>query len=32
MNIIKANMGVMAITLLVVWAARQTSYAYVDGY
>lgn len=32
MNIVKENMGVMLVTLFVVWASRQTNYAYVDGY
>lgn len=32
MNLVKSNAGVMLATLLVVWAARQTGYFYVDGY
>ena len=31
-GILKDNAGVALVTLLVVWAARQTSFAYVDGY
>ena len=32
MKLIQDNAGVMLATLLMVWAVRQTGYAYVDGY
>ena len=32
MNVIKDNVGVMLVTLVVVWAVRQTGSLYIDGY